>query len=340
MRAGADLRMLRAAVFAAACTALGAAGHVSAAGGGIPLPALAAGWAVAFAAALPLTGRERRSVPAIAALLAAGQLGLHLLLTVLAGHGGHGGHGRSLAGASGHGGHGPGGEVLALAGRLLCNDRLLGLTEAEAARIVAAAGLGPGGPGSAAGGTAGAGAGVKGATSGATSAGADPGGVLDAVAGAGAFAGLTPAMVLGHLLAALAAGWLLRRGEAALWRLVRLSARRTCPPSLRRALRLAFLLHGARRPAGSALRARGARSAEPPPADVAPPGSVTRRGPPPGAADAAQGVGTGVATGVVAGIAPGVRRRAVPSAATGVVPGAVPGVVGVRGGQLRLGLAA
>jgi hypothetical protein len=32
-------------------------------------------------------------------------------------------------------------------------------------------------------------------------------------------------MLLGHLLAAVAAGWLLRRGEAALWRLIRLSVR-------------------------------------------------------------------------------------------------------------------
>jgi len=32
-------------------------------------------------------------------------------------------------------------------------------------------------------------------------------------------------MLLGHLLAAVVAGWLLRRGEAALWRLIRLSVR-------------------------------------------------------------------------------------------------------------------
>ncbi|MDH6112087.1 putative membrane protein YhdT [Kitasatospora sp. MAP12-15] len=35
--------------------------------------------------------------------------------------------------------------------------------------------------------------------------------------------GLTPAMLAGHLVAAALAGWWLRRGEAALWRLVRLA---------------------------------------------------------------------------------------------------------------------
>ncbi len=57
-------------------------------------------------------------------------------------------------------------------------------------------------------------------------------------------------MLLAHLLAALAAGWLLRRGEAALWRLVRLSA-----PAAREASAAAEALVGALRGALALVRA-------------------------------------------------------------------------------------
>jgi hypothetical protein len=45
-----------------------------------------------------------------------------------------------------------------------------------------------------------------------------------AVPEAGGWLGMTGPMLLGHLAAAVLAGWWLRRGEAALWRLLRLTA--------------------------------------------------------------------------------------------------------------------
>lgn len=57
-----------------------------------------------------------------------------------------------------------------------------------------------------------------------SSAGLDPQAYHAAAAGAPWWQfGLTPAMLAGHLLAAVVAGWWLRRGEVALWRLVRLA---------------------------------------------------------------------------------------------------------------------
>ncbi|WP_129841407.1 hypothetical protein [Streptomyces sp. RFCAC02] len=231
MRAGADLRVLRAAVFAAACATLAAAGHLSAGGLGVSAWALAAGWAAAFLVALPLTGRERRSLPALAALLAAGQFLLHGLYSL---------------GATGAGHHG--GGAIAQAHRLLCNDHALALTERSATRIVAAAGLDPAAPA------------------------ADAGGAAH---------GLLPSggMLAGHVLAALAAGWLLRRGEAALWRLVRLAARR--PFTLGRVLFLARLLCADLLPGVPVVRpARTGHHATPATSGTPLPDVVIRRGPP------------------------------------------------------------
>jgi hypothetical protein len=293
MRAGADLRMLRAAVFAAACAALAAAGHLAGAGPGIALWALAAGWAAVFAVALPLAGRERRSVPGIAAALALGQLVLHCLYCL-------GQHGAATASASAtaraagthsaHGAHEGGGDgVMAIAARLLCNDHAVGLTGEKAARIVAAAGLDP---------ATGPGVGTPAATAvtgpvpvahhGAAATG---GGLADAVASLG-----SPPMLLGHLLAAIAAAWLLRRGEAALWRLVRLSAPLAAPLARAVVEALAFALSALLRALRRALRltlgtsayATGARPpgrrahhATPATTGVVLPHALTRRGPPP-----------------------------------------------------------
>ncbi|WP_326598133.1 hypothetical protein [Streptomyces sp. NBC_01803] len=258
MRAGADLRLLRAAVFAAACATLAAAGHLSTAGPGIPLWTLATGWAAAFAVALPLVGRERRSLPAIAAILAAAQLALHVLYHL-------GQHGTLTArfgggSSSGGGGGGGGGGPVALAARLLCDDHAVDLTQAEAVRMVRAAGLGPH------------------AGHGGTGAAASTGGdscLGDAIASLASWP-----MLLGHLLAALTAGWLLRRGEAALWQLITLS---TQLPPLRRALRLARVLSGggprANVPA-PLLPPRADRAFLPAPRGVVLARAVTRRGPP------------------------------------------------------------
>ncbi len=96
-------------------------------------------------------------------------------------------------------------------------------------------------------------------------------------------------MLLGHLLAALALGWLLRRGEAALWRLVRLSApaaREVAAQALVGALRGALtlvraLLAGPDTAHDDALRAPVSYGDDKPgPQHLALHHSVVRRGPP------------------------------------------------------------
>ncbi|MER7158128.1 hypothetical protein ABT380_06435, partial [Streptomyces lydicus] len=102
--------------------------------------------------------------------------------------------------------------------------------------------------------------------------------------------GLLPSlpMLLGHLLAALAVGWLLRRGEAALWRLVRLSApaayeiAHTLIGTVRGAAALVrALLMGLGTAHGEALGAPVSYGDDKPgPKDPALHHSVVRRGPP------------------------------------------------------------
>ncbi|MFE2133723.1 hypothetical protein ACFW9X_11025, partial [Streptomyces sp. NPDC059466] len=77
-RSGQGLRILRAAVFAAVCVVLAAAGHGIASCTTVPLWTLGAGFLAVFAVAAPLAGRER-ALPGIAALLALGQTALHTL---------------------------------------------------------------------------------------------------------------------------------------------------------------------------------------------------------------------------------------------------------------------
>lgn len=211
-----DLRLTRAALFAAVCVVLAAAGHTLASGGRtIPLWALAAGWFAVFALVVPMAGRER-SWAGIWVTLLGGQLVLHSLF----GHGlfnpGHG-HGASAP-------PGPG-TMEALAGRLLCGpstghgaltggamtmsggpmsggtmtmpDGTTMAASAHAEQIVRGAGLAPDG--------------ITGAAYGHSGLAALPGSALP--------------MLLGHLAAALVAGWLLWRGERALWRLVGLAER-------------------------------------------------------------------------------------------------------------------
>lgn len=182
-----DLRVARAVPFALLCTLAAATGHTLTGGGDIAAPALSAGFAAVCALAVLLGGRER-SLLAIAGALGAGQLGLHCLF-----------HGFGTQAAAMAGMHGGGPMTLPqVAGTLLCNDSPHdGLTvvplDTTPEQVVRAAGLDP-----------------------------------QAYAAAGsphaALLGLTPGMLLGHLAAALLAGWWLRRGEAALWRLVRMAA--------------------------------------------------------------------------------------------------------------------
>ncbi|MFF5719509.1 hypothetical protein [Streptomyces buecherae] len=232
VRAGAGLRLLRAAFFTTVCVALTAGGHVLASCAAVPGWTLGVAWLVTFAVVAPLAGRQR-SLPGIAAGLAAGQLVLHSLFALAQ---------RGVAGlpAVGHT-HGDGaqalppgvasdsadGRLIVLAARLVC-DEPGQISVKKARRIVGDSGLDP----------------ERHAQAGADVAGAArhaSGSVLDAV---------LPSlpMLLGHLLAALAAGWLLRRGDAALWRVVALSAapaREVADAALVRTLRAAFALVGA-----------------------------------------------------------------------------------------------
>ncbi|WP_252395840.1 hypothetical protein [Streptantibioticus parmotrematis] len=264
-RAAADLRLMRAAVFAAVCVTLSAAGHAMASGGPIPLWTLLAGWAAVFAVAASLAGRER-SLPGIAALLLVGELALHLLFSA----------GQwcaaSASNAVGTGG-GQSQRVMALAARLVCHAQGLRLTPDDAERLLRQAGIDP--------------------SSALPSPPAMPGmpwmSMAPGGSGAHAACGMwTPSMLLGHLAAAVIAGWVLRRGEAALWRLVRLAASgaagaRAVLPRLRDAFAaaaaLAALLAGlfAER---RAARVRAAGETPRRPRSAALQHTVIRRGPP------------------------------------------------------------
>ncbi|MEV4335872.1 hypothetical protein [Streptomyces sp. NPDC049590] len=222
-RPGAGLRILRAAVFAAACVALAAGGHTLASCAGVPLWTLAAGFAGCLLLVAPLTGRTR-SLPGIAALLALGQTALHTLF-------GLGQHGAAMAGpaaATTGGSTGPALHDRALveqATRLLCGSTPPSLTPGHAYRLLLDARLidRSGRPTSAL------------------------GTMEHAHDAAGASAGLLPSlpMLLGHVLAAVAAGWLLRRGDLAVLRLIDLSAHgahEVAETALVRSLRAALAL--------------------------------------------------------------------------------------------------
>lgn len=221
-RAGADLRLLRAATFAAVCVVLSAGGHVLASCAAVPLWTLAAGFLVVLAAAVPLAGRER-SLPGIAGALAAGQLVLHALF----GLGQQ--HGTAMAGAAG-GGTGTG-SLVERAARIVCGAGGATITPVQARQILQTAGLDP----------ATGGAHAAHAHSGATAAAPVPS--TESAAAASLLPSLP--MLLAHVLAALAAGWLLRRGDLALTRLVRLSAQGAygvAEAALMRSLRAALAL--------------------------------------------------------------------------------------------------
>ena len=205
-----DLRMLRALPFAVVCVVVSALGHSLAGGGHIPAAALLLGGLAVWAIATALAGRERR-LPSIAGALVVGQLGLHLLfhqaaMGTMANMSGMG----SMAGMSGMSGMDgtsssvdTGGTLAALAAKLLCGPA--GSAASVLPRGTTAAQL-------------------------VDRAGIDPHLVVGSAPQLSSFwthsglLGLSPLMLLGHLLAALTAGWWLRRGEMALWRLLRLTA--------------------------------------------------------------------------------------------------------------------
>ncbi|MFB7943818.1 hypothetical protein ACFC6L_02760 [Kitasatospora phosalacinea] len=252
-----DLRLLRAVPFALVCTLVAALGHARA-GGAVAPDVLLLGFAAVCAAAALVGGRER-SLAGIAAALGAGQLGLHLLFHFFGGGLGGGAplaHAQ-MAGMAGTAGSGAADPLAVVAGRLLCDDAPgNGLTvvplDTTPEQVVSAAGL-------------------------------DPQAVIAAAAphAASGWLGLTPAMLLGHLAAALVAGWWLRRGEAALWRLLRtaaLTAREWAAPLRTAVALLTGLLLGAERPA--APRRAGRAEDWPLPVAAVLRHSVLRRGPP------------------------------------------------------------
>ncbi|KPI21809.1 hypothetical protein OK074_7319 [Actinobacteria bacterium OK074] len=202
-RSGVDLRVLRAAVFAAVCVVLAAAGHGLASCAAVPPWTLAAGFLTVFGVATALAGRER-TLPGIVVVLAVGQTALHTLF----GLGQHaagvaGASGTSMAGMPGMSATGTDATLVARAARLLCGASAATLSPARAQRILTEARLGTG-----------------------TSPHASD--ALSSTAGSSASAlpSVLPSlpMLLGHVLAAVAAGWMLRRGDMALLRLMRLSA--------------------------------------------------------------------------------------------------------------------
>ena len=216
-----DLRALRALPFATVCVVVSGLGHSLGGGGTVTLPALLVGGLAVWAVATALAGRER-SLGSIAAGLAVGQLGLHLFFHETCG---------AMTGMPGMDmapGSGAGNALSALAMRLICgpvgSDPAAGALPpgTTAGQIVSRAGL-------------------------------DPHLVVTALPHLdfwthSAVLGLTPLMLLGHLGAALAIGWWLRCGEAAVWRTARAilshaeTAARTWAVPLRTVLALAAAL--------------------------------------------------------------------------------------------------
>ncbi|MFF9274289.1 hypothetical protein [Streptomyces griseosporeus] len=263
-RAGRELRLLRAAVFAAVCVVLAACGHALASCATVPLWSLGAGFLGALVVVVPLAGRER-SLPGIVTLLALGQTVLHALF-------GLGQHTAGPAGAAGTAAASASdGSLVAQAARLVCGATAAQISPAQAQRILADARVMP-------------------------TAMHHPADALST--SPDSMASLLPSlpMLLGHVLAALAAGWLLRHGDLALLRLAglaALSAREVADGALVRSLRAALALvrallaglpaapqHGPRLPRTEWLAPRR-------PAAAALQHTVIRRGPPAAAFDLA-----------------------------------------------------
>jgi hypothetical protein len=202
---GDDLRYPRAAAFAAVCVVLAGGGHVLASSAAHPTVPVwwtwAAGFLLVLVAALPLAGRARSfSLPRITGLLVACQLVLHTFFALSPQSGPAAGRpGGALGMAAGAQGS-VDAAVVDRASRIVCGANAL--TAEEARRILVDAGL------------------TRDLKEFAR---------LTAHAGHGhphtassdAWLSVLPSlpMLLGHALAGLAAGWLLRRGDLALLRL-------------------------------------------------------------------------------------------------------------------------
>ncbi|MGW5633390.1 hypothetical protein [Streptomyces sp. NPDC003832] len=243
--AGRDVRILRAAVFAAVCVVLAAGGHALASCVPIPWWTLGASFLGVLAVAVPLAGRER-SLPGIVALLALGQTVLHTLFGI----GQHGTQATQTATAADA-------SLVAQAARLVCGTTAAAISPAEAHRILTEARLRP-------------------------DHAAHP---VETATGSASLLPTLP-MLLGHLLAAAATGWLLHRGDLALGRLAELSAHTLTDAAAVRSLRAALALVRALgaglpgAPAAGPRPPRTARLAPPAPHTTALQHTVVRRGPP------------------------------------------------------------
>ncbi|MFF7735214.1 hypothetical protein [Streptomyces sp. NPDC007984] len=258
-RPGHTLRILRAAVFAAVCVVLAGAGHALASCDGVPLWTLGAGFLGVAAVAAPLAGRVR-SLAGITVLLTAGQTVLHTLF-------GLGQHGTAAVTSSAAAG-GSDAALVQQAARFVCGTTAAAISPVQAQRILADARIQP-------------------HTGTHTHVAAD--------AASTSAASLWPSlpMLLGHLLAALVTGWLLRHGDLALLRLTELSAQGVAEGALVRSLRAALALVRALRsglPAAPKAHPRPVhttRPAPPLPRTLALQHTVIRRGPPTAQASAA-----------------------------------------------------
>ncbi|MFE5587751.1 hypothetical protein [Kitasatospora sp. NPDC056531] len=185
-----DFRVLRAAPFATVCVVLAAAGHTLASGAGVPIRTVLLAWVLTCGVAAFGAGRER-SLSAITGGLALGQLGLHLLF--------HFGQMTAQARAV----RDPGGKGRMPAMPEMPDMAGMGTADSTPSRAVATHLAEPAGLGAHASATA----------------------APHVAVWCHAFLlGLSPAMFAGHLAATLLAGWWLRRGEAAVWTLVRTTA--------------------------------------------------------------------------------------------------------------------
>ncbi|MEU5887731.1 hypothetical protein ABZ835_12985 [Streptomyces sp. NPDC047461] len=249
-RTGDGLRLPRAAVFAAVCVVLAAAGHTMAACAAVPLWTLGAGFLGVLAVAAPLAGRVR-SLAGTAALLALGQTVLHTLF----GLGQHGTTPRPMPPMSSDA------ALVEQAARLVCGTTAAAISPTQAVRILTEARLYQG---------------------------THTHGSMDTMSTADASTSLMPSlpMLLGHVLAALAAGWLLRHGDLALLRLAELSAHGIAQGALVRSLRAALALVRALRAGLPGAPEAGPRLprtdllAPPAPRTTALRHAVIRRGPP------------------------------------------------------------
>jgi hypothetical protein len=255
--------VLRTAVFAAVCVVLAAAGHSLASCATIPLWTLGAGFLGAVLVVTPLAGRER-PLPGIAALLALGQTVLHVVF-------GLGQHGTTAATASSAASSVSDASLVAQAARLVCGTTAAAISPAQAQRILVDARINQG-------------------TGTDLSSTHHPADALSTTAGSSMSLLPSLPMLLGHVLAALAAGWLLRRGDLALLRLIEMStmsAHSVTEGALVRSLRGALALVRALRAGlpgtpetGARIPHTAARFAPPAPRTTALQHTVIRRGPP------------------------------------------------------------